>query len=75
MTSSDQAIEFDMFSRLFNSALQYTDGFNAEMMDRLKQIATDRHCGNGYYSWDGMLDDLAEMFGSEDIASEILNKC
>ena len=75
MKTDQAAIEFDMFVRLFNSAIQSTDGFNADMMDRLKQIATDRHCGNGYYSWDGMLDDLAELTGSEDVASEILNRC
>jgi hypothetical protein len=41
----------------------------------LAQIAQNRHCGNGFYSWDGMHDDLTELFGEPDIATEILSHC
>ena len=66
---------YEMYVRLYDSALNYADGMSAELNDRLWNIAEERHCGNGYFSWDGMLDDLAELTGSEDVASEILNRC
>ena len=37
-------------------------------------IAEKRHCGNGYFSWDGILDDLEVILGY-DLASEILSNC
>ena len=74
MTSSDQAIEYNMYRALLSATLTYVD-FTADMSYRLKQIAEDRHCGNGYYSWDGMLDDLTDLVGDSELASEILNNC
>ena len=75
MTSSDMAIEADMAYRLYNACLGYTDGVSADLLDKLESIARDRHCGNGYYSWDGMLDDLTDLVGDSELASEILNNC
>ena len=37
-------------------------------------IVEKNHCGNGYFSWDGILDDLAVIIG-ESRASEILGNC
>ena len=36
------------------------------------QIVHARHCGHGYFSWDGMLEDLGELIGDEKLASEVL---
>ena len=72
---------YEMYVRLYDSTLNYitdmSDKFtymSAKLNDGLWNIAEDRHCGNGYFSWDGMLDDLTELVGSEDLASKILNK-
>lgn len=64
-----------MYRSLAIAAQPYADEFNESTLDALQRIANNRHCGNGYYSWDGMLDDLTMLTGSEDIASEILNNC
>ncbi|CAB5221006.1 hypothetical protein UFOVP247_69 [uncultured Caudovirales phage] len=37
-------------------------------------IVEHNHCGNGYFSWDGILDALAAIIGY-DRASEILGEC
>ena len=66
---------YEMYVRLYAAALAHADGISASLNDRLWDIAEERHCGNGYFSWDGMLDDLTELVGSEDVASEILNQC
>lgn len=42
-------------------------------MDVLK-IVEKNHAGNGYFSWDGILDGLADIIG-DDLASEILGNC
>jgi hypothetical protein len=66
-----------MFVNLCSSALRHgflTDHNDSRVAD-LQKIALERHCGNGYFSWDGMLDDLTDLTGSEDLASEILNNC
>lgn len=65
---------YEMYRDLLNSTLNRGIEFTADTSFRLKQIAETRHCSNGYFSWDGMLDDLTEMFGY-DLASEILNNC
>ena len=72
---------YEMYVRLYDSTLNYitdmSDKFtymSAKLNDGLWNIAEDRHCGKGYFSWDGMLDDLTELVGSEDLASKILNK-
>jgi hypothetical protein len=57
-------------SALAKGFLSSLDDFRVES---LKEIAINRHCGNGYYSWDGMFDDLTALTGSEDLAAEILN--
>lgn len=63
---------YEMYRRLLASTLAHVE-FTADTSYRLKQIAEERHCGNGYFSFDGILDDLAELTGSEDLASDILN--
>ena len=37
-------------------------------------IVDKNHCGDGYFGWDGILDDLAGIVG-EARASEILGNC
>lgn len=37
-------------------------------------IVDKNHCGGGYFSWDGILDDLANIVGQAR-ASEILGNC
>jgi len=37
-------------------------------------MSIERHCGNGYWSFDGLLDDLTELTGDEELASTILNE-
>jgi hypothetical protein len=64
-----------MYVSLARAACDHVDKFNEPTLDALQRIAINRHCGNGYYSWDGMLDDLTMLTGSEEIASEILNNC
>jgi hypothetical protein len=69
------AHEHDMYVSLCIASYGHADKFNEPTHQALQRIAINRHCGNGYYSWDGMLDDLAILTGSEEIASEILNNC
>jgi hypothetical protein len=45
------------------------------IVQKLHAIAIERHCGNGYFSWDGIADDVAAMVGSEELAWEIVNEC
>ena len=63
---------YEMYRRLLAATLTHRD-FTSEISFRLKQIAEKNHCGNGYFSFDGILDDLTDLFGSEDLASDILN--
>lgn len=65
---------YEMYRRLLASTLAHAD-FTAETSFRLKQIAEKNHVADGYFSWDGMLDDIAEMIGDSELASEILNQC
>jgi hypothetical protein len=66
-----------MYVNLCSSALAH--GFLTDLQDSraadLQKIAFERHCGDGYFSWDGMLDDLTELVGDVDLASDILNEC
>ena len=70
---NDAVYVHNMYVRLCASALAHSPKRDWKLAD-MARIATDRHCGNDYWSFDGMLDDLTEMFGDEDVASEILNK-
>ena len=45
------------------------------IVERLKAISIERHCSNGYFSFDGILDDLTELLGDVDLAADILNEC
>ena len=74
MTSSKIDYAYEMYRNLLDATLVHVD-FTAAISYRLKQIAEERHCGNGYFSWDGMLDDLTDLVGDSELASEILNNC
>ena len=62
-----------MYVNLAAASKPYWDRFNESVPDALQRIANNRHCGNGYFSWDGMFDDLIMLVDDEDIAAEILN--
>ena len=63
---------YEMYHRLLDATLAHRD-FTSKLSFRLKQIAEERHCGNGYFSFDGILDDLTDLLDDYDLASEILN--
>jgi hypothetical protein len=44
-------------------------------LDVLEMIVTNHHCGNGYFSYDGLLDDVYDMLGDQDLTSEIVGLC
>jgi hypothetical protein len=77
MTNSERDARYveAMYISLMKASQNYADGFSEITLQALERIANTRHCGNGYWSWDGMLDDLTDLTGSEDIASETLNNC
>ena len=64
---------YEMYRSLLSSALNRVE-FTADTSYRLKQIAEKNHCGDGYFSFDGMLDDLTDLFGDEDLSSDIIWK-
>lgn len=64
-----------MYRNLVNASAEHADKFNESTLDALQRIANNRHCGNGFWSYDGMLDDLTMLTGSEEIASEIVSQC
>lgn len=66
--------EAQMFVNLVAAAQNYADGLDNETIETLQRIAIERHCGNGYFSMDGILDDLTVLTGDEEIASHILNE-
>lgn len=51
--------------------LEY-DGSREEAQIQIYDIVSKRHIRNGYFSWDGMLEDLAALIGDERRASAIL---
>jgi len=64
----------DVMYHCLQRAIQpHVDGLNAATLDALQRISEGRHCGDNYWSFDGILDDLTELTGSEELASEILN--
>ena len=67
--------EAQMFVNIVAAAKNYADELDAETIETIQKIAIENHCGNGYFSWDGMADDLTELTGSEDLAWKILNQC
>lgn len=60
----------------------YVQSFTQDILDQdssldpneVLAIVTKRHAGNGYFSWDGILDDLTEVVG-HDRAVDILYNC
>lgn len=65
--------EAQMFVDLIAAVRNYVDGFNDDTIQAIEKIARERHCGNGYWSMDGLLDDLTDLTGNYEVASEILN--
>ena len=66
--------EAQMYVNLVAACKRYTDNLNVGDIECLYQMAIKRHCGNGYWSFDGLLDDLTELTGDEELASTILNE-
>lgn len=66
--------EAQMYVNLASACKRHADGLNDEIIEALAKMSTKNHCGNGYWSIDGLLDDLAELTGDEDLASTILNE-
>lgn len=66
-------VEDFTYSILANMTNDFDGSFSKAYL-RVYGIVEKNHCGNGYFSWDGILDDLAELVG-ESRASEILGNC
>lgn len=66
--------EAQMYVNLVSACKRYADGLNDEIIEALYKMSIERHCGNGYWSFDGLLDDLTELTGDEELASTILNE-
>jgi hypothetical protein len=66
--------EAQMYVNLAAACKRHGDGLNNETVEALYQMSIKNHCGNGYWSFDGLLDDLTELTGDEDLASVILNE-
>jgi len=75
MKVQDSVYVENMYISLVSASREHLDSFDATILETFERIANERHCGNGYWSWDGLLDDLTDLVGNEDVASEILNKC
>ena len=67
MSNEDYVLEFA------GNILKNDTTLKLSAMDTLK-IVEKNHAGNGYFSWDGILDDLADLIGYDD-AREILSEC
>ena len=66
--------EAQMYVNLVAACKRHADELNAGDIECLYQMSVKNHCGNGYWSFDGLLDDLTELTGDEDLASVILNE-
>ena len=64
--------EWDYISSFTNDIL--SQDLTLEYED-VVNIVEKHHSGRGYFSWDGILDDLAVLIGSEDKARDILRAC
>ena len=52
------------------------DGSREEATQQIYHIVNRNHSGRGYFSWDGILDDMVEYLGfSEERARDILREC
>ena len=52
------------------------DGSREEATQHVTHIVNRNHSGRGYFSWDGILDDMVEYLGfSEERARDILREC
>jgi hypothetical protein len=59
----------DLINRILCQDIQ--QGLNAVVV---ANIVEKNHCDDGYFSWDGILDDLADIVGFEN-ASQIVGNC
>jgi len=66
--------EAQMYVNLASACKRYADDLNDEIIEALQKMSIKNHCGNGYWSFDGLLDDLTELTGDEELASTILNE-
>lgn len=66
--------EAQMYVNLAAACKRHGDGLNNETAEALYKMSIERHCGNGYWSIDGLLDDLTALTGDEELASTILNE-
>ena len=66
--------EAQMYVNLVAACKRHADGLNSEAIEAIQQMSIKNHVGNGYWSFDGLLDDLADLIGNEDLASTILNE-
>ena len=67
MSNEDYVLEFA------GNILKNDTTLKLSAMDTFK-IVQKNHAGNGYFSWDGILDDLAELIDYP-AAREILGNC
>ena len=52
------------------------DGSREKAIQNVTHIVKRNHSGRGYFSWDGILDDMVEYLGfSEERARDILREC
>ena len=63
-----------MFVNLVAAAKCHADGLNSDAIEAIQQMSIKNHAGNGYWSFDGLLDDLTALVGDEDLAAVILNE-
>ena len=66
--------EAQMYVNLAAACKRRGDGLNNDAVEALYKMSIKNHCGNGYWSFDGLLDDLTELTGDEELASTILNE-
>lgn len=65
--------ELDMFEALSEAMFKFASD-KEWSIEMLSDIVSKRHVGDGYFSYDGMLDDVAALIG-EDLASEVVGCC
>lgn len=70
--SEFNAYEFDMFEGLSEAMFELAED-KEWSVGNLADIVIKRHCGDGYFSYDGILNDLQELLKNDELASEIVN--
>lgn len=70
--SQFNAYEFDMFEGLSEAMFKLAEDKEWSAKN-IADIVTKRHCGDGYFSYDGILNDLQELLKNDELASEIVS--